>query len=358
MSRAVSWRRQCAPSPSLAMAPKRKRKPRATPVVDDDGNDDAPSTSTAPSSPRVGLEHLPVAVLELILRRLDHDSLFTCAFVCKAWRDTLTRDLAGVTPEVWRTRLTEFVDANSDALCALDKDAARKPGSFGNPMSAEEWNSHERRKVRAHYAPLLAARTMCAPPTTGEELHFMHVHSGLAPSTGNTGPVGGGVERSGQTAAGDAESASQGAGPAGGASASDPTDEFAAMNPLELYKRLYQESCYDCREMKRRDDVTRNATWRSTAGSLRVRLCRSCSELYAYKPRGRMRLVTFTRCKDDWCLRPKDLEGLRYGLDTNPENASWAPMKLYRRVDVLERALARWKTRAGLEAELKRRALR
>ena len=56
--------------------------------------------------------------------------------------------------------------------------------------------------------------------------------------------------------------------------------------------------------------------------------------------------------------RPKDLEGLPYGLDTNPENASWAPMKLYRRVDVVERALARWKSRARLEAELKRRALR
>ena len=349
------------------MAPKRKRKPRATPVVDDDGNDDAPSTSTAPSSPRVGLEHLPVAVLELILRRLDHDSLFTCALVCKAWRDTLTRDLAGVTPEIWRTRLTEFVDANSDALCALDKDAARKPGAFGNPMSAEEWNSHERRKVRAYYAPLLAARTMCAPPTTGEELHFMHVHSGLAPSTGNTGQAVGGREffvasssiSAGSARIGDAESASPGAGPAGGASATSPEDAFASMNPLALYKTLYEESCYDCREMKRRDDVTRNAGWRLTAGALRVRLCRSCSELYAYKPvAGRTRLVTFTRCKDDWCLRPKDLEGLRYGLDTNPENASWAPMKLYRRVDVLERALARWKTRAGLEAELKRRALR
>ena len=57
-------------------------------------------------------------------------------------------------------------------------------------------------------------------------------------------------------------------------------------------------------------------------------------------------------------MRPKDLEGLPYGLDTNPENASWAPMKLYRRVDVVERALARWKSRARLEAELKRRALR
>ena len=338
--------------PSLAMAPKRKRKPRATPVVDDDGNDDAPSTSTAPSSPRVGLEHLPVPVLELILRRLDHDSLFTCAFVCKAWRDTLTRDLAGMTPEVWRTRLTEFVDANSDALCALDKDAARKPGAFGNPMSAEEWNSHERRKVRAYYAPLLAARTMCAPPESGEELHFMHVHSGLTP-TRRPGPAGGDEPRARPAA--DAEG-NRGADV--GASASDPTDQYAALDPLALYKTLYEESCYDCREMKRRDDVTRNATWRCTAGLLRVRLCKSCSELYAYKPRGRMRLVTFGRCKDDWCLRPKDLEGLPYGLDTNPENASWAPMKLYRRVDVLERALARWKSRAGLEAELKRRALR
>lgn len=174
----------------------------------------------------------------------------------------------------------------------------------------------------------------------------MHVHSGLTPST-RPGPGGGD----------DADGGGLGAD-GGGASASDPEDQFAALDPLSLYKTLYEESCYDCREMKRRDDITRNATWRCTAGSLRVRLCKSCSELYAYKPRGRMRLVTFTRCKDDWCLRPKDLEGLPYGLDTNPENASWAPMKLYRRVDVVERALARWKSRARLEAELKRRALR
>ena len=190
----------------------------------------ASSTSLSPSS-------------ELILRRLDHDSLFTCAFVCKAWRDTLTRDLAGMTPEVWRTRLTEFVDANSDALCALDKDAARKPGAFGNPMSAE-MEQHERRKVRAYYAPLLAARTMCAPPESGEELHFMHVHSGLTP-TRRPGPAGG-------TSPGPARGRRRGnRGADVGASASDPTDQYAALDPLALYKTLYEESCYDCREMKR-----------------------------------------------------------------------------------------------------------
>ena len=160
----------------------------------------------------------------------------------------------------------------------------------------------------------------------------MHVHSGLTP-TRRPGPVGGDEPQ-----ARPADDAEGNRGADGGASASDPEDQYAALDPLALYKTLYEESCYDCREMKRRDDVTRNATWRCTAGSLRVRLCKSCSELYAYKPRGRMRLVTFGRCKDDWCLRPKDLEGLPYGLDTNPENASWAPMKLYRRVDVLERA--------------------
>ena len=137
------------------MAPKRKRKPRAERKRDDDdsGDEAAPSTSTS----NVGLEHLPAGVLDLILRRLDHDSLFQCAFVCKAWRDTLTKDLEGVTSEVWRTRLAEYVDANIDKLCDLDKDAARKPGgSFvPNPMSEEDWNSEGRRKVRRYYAPLL-----------------------------------------------------------------------------------------------------------------------------------------------------------------------------------------------------------
>ena len=126
---------------------------------------------------------LPLALQEHIASLLDHDSLFQCAFVCKAWRDTLTKDLEGVTSEVWRTRLAEYVDANIDKLCDLDKDAARKPGgSFvPNPMSEEDWNSEGRRKVRRYYAPLLAARTMCQPPESGEEKHFMHVHSGLTP---------------------------------------------------------------------------------------------------------------------------------------------------------------------------------
>ena len=314
------------------MAPKRKRKPRAERKRgdDDSGDEAAPSTSTS----NVGLEHLPAGVLDLILRRLDHDSLFQCAFVCKAWRDTLTKDLEGVTSEVWRTRLAEYVDANIDKLCDLDKDAARKPGgSFvPNPMSQEDWNSEGRRKVRRYYAPLLAARTMCQPPESGEEKHFMHVHSGLTPvkvsSTENDD------ERSRENDENENEE-DAGAAPDGGAGAVD----YAALNPLALYRVLHEETCFDCREMMSQSDVERNAVMRTTAGKLRVRLCRSCSEQYGGKPNRRMRLVTFSRCKEDWCLRPADLDGLPYGLDTNPENARWDPMRLYRKVDVVERAL-------------------
>ena len=97
---------------------------------------------------------------------------------------------------------------------------------------------------------------------------------------------------------------------------------------------------------------------RTTAGQLRLRLCEGCSRNYAETNRPSQRLVTLSDAKYLYCLRDADVTPLPHALDTNPVNANFAPMKLYRKMDVMEAALGRWGTREAMQKEKRRRLLR
>ena len=89
-----------------------------------------------------------------------------------------------------------------------------------------------------------------------------------------------------------------------------------------------------------------------------VTLCRDCSRGYAGPPNPSRRLLTATDAKRSYCLRPADIEPLPHAIDTNPIEAGFAPMKLYRKVDVVAAASSRWKTREKLDAEIHERLIR
>ena len=134
------------------------------------------------------------------------------------------------------------------------------------------------------------------------------------------------------------------------------TTTTTTSSPRQLYADVCAFACYDCREMRDALDPAPRAP-RTTAGTLRVRLCVTCSRGYSrWRPTGQ-RLVTATAAKERYGLRPADLARFQYGLDTNPVDPGFAPMKLYRRTDARAAAMARWGSGEALEAELRKRML-
>ena len=85
-----------------------------------------------------------------------------------------------------------------------------------------------------------------------------------------------------------------------------------------------------------------------------MRLCKACSQGYA-KTTPAQRLATGAAAKDFFLLRAADLQPLPHGIDTNPVDPGWAPMRLYRKADVTEAALTRWGDRASWERERHKR---
>lgn len=191
---------------------------------------------------------LPPDILHAIARRLDHDSVFQCAFVCEAWRD---------------------------AMLAPD-----------SPVLGELLM----RRTNAGYLDFEIARAV------NERLY-----------------------------------------------------NCEDMDAYEVYKVEYSKACYDC---------AATGVRRRTAGPLKVRLCRECNEGYTRDDPGKQRFASFSAAKERYLLRPADLEGLACALDTNPVDASFAPMKLYRRVDLASAAVKRWGSRENLERERRKRLLR
>jgi hypothetical protein len=138
----------------------------------------------------------------------------------------------------------------------------------------------------------------------------------------------------------------------------------------DVYKHLYGRSCYDCASfchhltsrLVPNDDGDFDfdqfegapSFMRETGGALKMRLCKACSGGYA-KSTPAQRLATGAAAKDFFLLRPADLRPLPHGIDTNPVDPGWAPMRLYRKVDVTEAALARWGDRASWEKERHKR---
>jgi len=240
------------------------------------------------------LSTLPQEVLDVIFSLLDHDSAFQCAVVCRAWREVaLAPDSA-----VARRLLADVVRANAGILAEADALAARAPETgHPDPLRGDalaRWETCRARELRL----LLAAREMTNSTTT----------------TSTTS------------------------------------------SPRQLYADVCAFACYDCREMRDALDPAPRAP-RTTAGTLRVRLCVTCSRGYSrWRPTGQ-RLVTATAAKERYGLRPADLARFQYGLDTNPVDPGFAPMKLYRRTDARAAAMARWGSGEALEAELRKRML-
>lgn len=282
-----------ARTPASGASSRRARDREASDHDDADAN----ASSFPPST-------LPPEVLDVILSLLDHDSAFQCALVCRAWRDVaLAPDSAAA-----RRLLADVVRANAGILAEADALAARAHETgHPDPLRGDalaRWETCRARELRL----LLAAREM----------------------TTSGGPGGNTNQRTTTTA--------------------------TTTSPRQLYADVCAFACYDCREMRDALDPAPRAP-RTTAGTLRVRLCVTCSRAYAgWRPTGQ-RLVTATAAKERYGLRPADLAGFRYGLDTNPVDPGFAPMKLYRRTDARAAAMARWGSGEALEAELRKRML-
>lgn len=272
------------------------------------------SNNAAPPVPS-----LPDECFEAIAALLDHDTLFRCAEVCRSWRDLILRPGDGSRPSafgsaVWRCHLARVLHANADLLAELDKMEARSPGrGHPAPLSGEDATcAIERRK---ELATLLDARA-AIHPRSPRGLHHDDPRESAPSSSGSS---------------------------------------FTPARLMALYKQLYKDACYDCFELP---DPGSDQPPRTTAGPLRLRLCRGCSAGYADVANPRKRLVTRTDASRVFCTQPQDVASLPYALEPNPIDQRFAPMKLMRRTEVLDAALKRWGSRDALEAEMQRRKLR
>lgn len=173
------------------------------------------------------------------------------------------------------------------------------------------------------------------PPASGGSARLPDHRSPTAPS-GRASPR--------QLSSG--QEAQQASGPAGSAAGAPAT----AASWQALYRERYGQACYEC---------FGSPCGRTTLGfaPLQLRLCRACAEAYA-APQPAHRLLSKTEAKWRYCLRDGDLAELHHALDTNPINPAFAPMTLYRRLDVAAAAAARWGSLEGTAAEQRRRLAR
>ena len=254
---------------------------------------------------------LPLALQEHIASLLDHDSLFTSARVCKAWRDVVS----SASPTVMRGMLKRIVEGNAHLLKRIDDgQALQKTRLEYFRMYSEATRRHRGSpdwttpKERAAPLELLM---LARDRVRGEEARDCH-------------PM---------------------------------TREWSSR---DVYKGLYRQSCYDCASLFASDEkidssmVHVHGVTRTTGGALRMRLCKACSQGYA-KTTPAQRLATGAAAKDFFLLRAADLQPLPHGIDTNPVDPGWAPMRLYRKADVTEAALTRWGDRASWEKERHKR---
>ena len=218
-----------------AGAKKRARKPasgassrRARDREASDHDDaDANATSFPPST-------LPPEVLDVILSLLDHDSAFQCALVCRAWRDVaLAPDSAAA-----RRLLADVVRANAGILAEADALAARAPETgHPDPLRGDALARWEMPRARA-----------TTPPRRARDDHLRRTRRQHEPTRATTTTT---------TTTATAATAT-------------------TTSPRQLYADVCAFACYDCREMRDALDPAPRAP-RTTAGTLRVRLCVTCS---------------------------------------------------------------------------------
>ena len=273
---------------------------------------------------------LPLALQEHIASLLDHDSLFTSARVCKAWRDVVS----SASPTPMRGVLKRIVEGNAQLLQRID--AVNESNDNPAPdRCLETIQSLRDTAVRFFETYTEEARRHRDDPewmvtqTLGPPFELLELARDRAR----------------------------------GAASRFPQALADKWTSRDVYKHLYGRSCYDCASFCS-NRVTDDGYFdpferipefmRETGGALKMRLCKACSQGYA-KSTPAQRLATGAAAKDFFLLRPADLSPLPHGIDTNPVDPGWAPMRLYRKVDVTEAALARWGDRASWEKERHKR---
>ena len=255
---------------------------------------------------------LPLALQEHIASLLDHDSLFTSAHVCKAWRDVVFSP----SPTPMRGMLKRIVDGNAHCLRHVDV-------CVNNSPRVGYFEDYTQEALSASFDADWFTSAGRNPPLELLVLARDRVR---------------GVEARNR----------------------DPTSR--KWSSRDVYKDLYRMSCYECAKLLEPcdDDVF----WarvtdikgipRKTAGALKLRLCKACNQGYV-KSTPAQRLATGAAAKDFFLLRTADLQPLPHGIDTNPVDPGWSPMRLYRKADVTEAALTRWGDRASWERERHKR---
>ncbi len=283
---------------------------------------------------------LPLALQEHIASLLDHDSLFTSARVCKAWRDVVS----SASPTPMRGVLKRIVEGNAQLLKLIDH------YKFNDRDPPPSWLADQPDRLE-----ILQDRR-----DTG--VRFLEMYTEEA-RRHRDDPEWMGIQTS--VPFGLLELARD---RARGAESRFPKTLADKWTSRDVYKHLYGRSCYDCASFCHhltRQVVTDDGYFdpsfggvpsfmRETGGALKMRLCKACSGGYA-KSTPAQRLATGAAAKDFFLLRPADLRPLPHGIDTNPVDPGWAPMRLYRKVDVTEAALARWGDRASWEKERHKR---
>ena len=283
---------------------------------------------------------LPLALQEHIASLLDHDSLFTSARVCKAWRDVVS----SASPTPMRGVLKRIVEGNAQLLKLIDQ------YKFNDRDPPPSWLADQ------------PDRLEILPDRRDTGVRFLEMYTEEA-RRHRDDPEWMGIQMS--VPFGLLELARD---RARGAESRFPKTLADKWTSRDVYKHLYGRSCYDCASFCHhltRQVVTDDGYFdpsfggvpsfmRETGGALKMRLCKACSGGYA-KSTPAQRLATGAAAKDFFLLRPADLSPLPHGIDTNPVDPGWAPMRLYRKVDVTEAALARWGDRASWEKERHKR---
>ena len=295
---------------------KRKERPGdhgGSEVVAGDGDDR--------KSNHIHLCSLAVVLQEHIASFLDHDGLFTSASVCKAWRSVVY----GKGPTVMRGVLKRIIEANAsivqaeEGLCQLR--IAREVGIPNKPWMFSPYFQWEVDPQDERDSPLYLLRAAW---------DLADMKRGLKIERHDNGDV-----------------------------RKRETIHERYWSASNVYKRMYQNSCYDCGRLRAvaQKDCLGEIKWpsmRHTGGALKVRLCSHCRAGYA-RSKPTQRLATGATAKDYYLLRQSDLAPLTYAIDTNPIDSSWVPMRLYRRSDLTQAALYRWGTREEWEAQLHKR---
>ena len=283
---------------------------------------------------------LPLALQEHIASLLYHDSLFTSARVCKAWLDVVS----SASPTPMRGVLKRIVEGNAQLLKLIDH------YKFNDRDPTPSWLADQ------------PDRLEILPDRRDTGMRFLEMYTEEA-RRHRDDPEWMGIQMS--VPFGLLELARD---RARGAESRFPKTLADKWTSRDVYKHLYGRSCYDCASFCNhltRQVVTDDGYFdpsfggvlsfmRETGGALKMRLCKACSGGYA-KSTPAQRLATGAAAKDFFLLRPADLSPLPHGIDTNPVDPGWAPMRLYRKVDVTEAALARWGDRASWEKERHKR---